>query len=136
MSVIKSKRKDSKVQFMQTTLELAAYTVELCRKFPKSLTFYVSQPAAQAAKGAYANVKRANSVFPKTQKDLEKRMELFQAARRELMVLSSEMDLAYELQKDNIKESAITKWHDLLADSYKLITAQIKSDKARFQDLP
>ena len=52
------------------------------------------------------------------------------------MVLSSEMDLAYELQKDNIKESAITKWHDLLADSYKLITAQIKSDKARFQDLP
>lgn len=136
MSVIKSKRKDSKVQFMQTTLELAAYTVELCRKFPKSLTFYVSQPAAQAAKGAYANVKRANSVFPKTQKDLEKRIELFQAARRELMVLSSEMDLAYELQKDNIKESAITKWHDLLADSYKLITAQIKSDKARFQDLP
>ena len=136
MSVIKSKRKDSKVQFMQTTLELAAYTVELCRKFPKSLTFYVSQPAAQVAKGAYANVKRANSVFPKTQKDLEKRMELFQAARRELMVLSSEMDLAYELQKDNIKESAITKWHDLLADSYKLITAQIKSDKARFQDLP
>lgn len=136
MSVIKSKRKDSKVQFMQTTLELAAYTVELCRKFPKSLTFYVSQPAAQAAKGAYANVKRANSVFPKTQKDLEKRIDLFQAARRELMVLSSEMDLAYELQKDNIKESAITKWHDLLADSYKLITAQIKSDKARFQDLP
>ena len=136
MSVIKSKLKDSKVQFMQTTLELAAYTVELCRKFPKSLTFYVSQPAAQAAKGAYANVKRANSVFPKTQKDLEKRIDLFQAARRELMVLSSEMDLAYELQKDNIKESAITKWHDLLADSYKLITAQIKSDKARFQDLP
>ena len=136
MSVIKSKRKDSKVQFMQTTLELAAYTVELCRKFPKSLTFYVSQPAVQAAKGAYANVKRGNSIFPKTQKDLEKRMDLFQAARRELMVLASEMDLAYELQKDNMKESSITKWHSLLADSYKLITAQIKSDKARFQDLP
>lgn len=136
MSVIKSKRKDSKVQFVQTTLELATYTVELCRKFPKSLTFYVSQPAVQAAKGAYANVKQANSVFPKTQKDLQRRVEYFQAARRELMVLSSEMDLAYELQKDNIKEASITKWHDLLADSYKLITAQIKSDKARFQDLP
>lgn len=136
MSVIKSKRKDSKVQFMQTTLELAAYTVELCRKFPKSLTFYVSQPAAQAAKGAYANVKRANSIFPKTQKELEKRIDLFQSARRELMVLSSEIDMAYELQKDELKEKAIIRWHSLLAESFKLITAQIKSDKARFKDLP
>ena len=136
MTVTKSKRKESNVQFLQTTLELVLFTIQTCRKFPKGLTFYVSQPTVQAAKQVYANLKRGNSIFPKTQAELDRRIAYMQRARLDLYVLATEIDIAYELQKENLKETAIVNWYKLLNESYKLITAQIKSDKGRFQNLP
>ena len=66
MSVPKSKRKDSKVQFLQTQLDLVLKTIEVCKRLPKSITFNISIPTADAAREAYHHARVGNSIFPKT----------------------------------------------------------------------
>lgn len=136
MSVLKNNRKESKVQFMETSLKLVLLTIKVCKKFPKSITFYVSLPTVNAAKSVYNNLKRGNSIIPTDQAHAQKRIEYFELAKSELQVLSSEMDIAYEMQGDSIAEGTLVDWFGLLDDSIRLVTAQIKNDKVRFKSLP
>lgn len=136
MSVIKSKRGKSSVQFMQTGLDLVNHTISIVRKFPKSVTFYISVPTANAAKEMYANLKKGNSIIPQTKHELERRLDYFQDAYASLQVLSSEIDMAVEHQIDEIAEGNILRWLELLDKEERLIRAQIKGDKERYKNLP
>lgn len=136
MSVLKRNRKESRVQFMQTALDLSVTTIDICKKFPKSLTFYVSIPTVTAAKKVYSSLKRGNRRIPTNQEQLKKRLNYFEEAQDWLQELSSEMDIAYAFQHDNIAEGNCVRWFTLLDDAINLVNAQIKNDKARFKDLP
>ena len=136
MSVLKPDRKESKVQFMESSLNLVTLTIKVCKKFPKSITFYVSVPTVNAAKSVYNNLKRGNSIIPTDQIQAQKRLEYFELAKVDLQVLSSEMDIACEMQGDSIAEGTLTDWFSLLDDSIRLVNAQIKNDKVRFKGLP
>lgn len=46
MSVIKSQRSNSAVEFLHTARELELFTIRKVVNFPKRYTFYVSQPLA------------------------------------------------------------------------------------------
>ena len=135
MTVLKNKREPSRVQFLQTAMDLAIHTITTVRRFPKSLTFYVSVPTADAAKSVYANLKRANSIFPTTKRELEMRVEYLKRAKAEIQVLSTEVDFAYCMMKDEMKENNVIRWYELIDQEEKLISAQIKNDKARYKHL-
>lgn len=49
MSVIKSQRSNSAVEFLHTARELELFTIRKVVNFPKRYTFYVSQPLAASA---------------------------------------------------------------------------------------
>ena len=134
MSVIRSARSVSEVQFLHTARELQIYTVQKCVGFPKRYTFYVSQPLAAVATRIYEDVKRGNSIYPANQHEVQLRRDYFLQAVAELQNLISQVEVAYELFRfdANIMEH----WMELVDTEMKLIKALLKSDKSRYKDLP
>ena len=134
MSVIRSARSVSEVQFLHTARELQIYTVQKCVGFPKRYTFYVSQPLAAAATRIYEDVKCGNSIYPANQHEVQLRRDYFLQALAELQNLISQVEVAYELFRfdANIMEH----WMELVDTEMKLIKALLKSDKSRYKDLP
>jgi hypothetical protein len=134
MSVIRSARSVSEVQFLHTARELQIYTVQKCVGFPKRYTFYVSQPLAAVATRIYEDVKRGNSIYPANQHEVQLRRDYFLQALAELQNLISQVEVAYELFRfdANIMEH----WMELVDTEMKLVKALLKSDKSRYKDLP
>lgn len=134
MSVIRSARSVSEVQFLHTARELQIYTVQKCVGFPKRYTFYVSQPLAAVATRIYEDVKRGNSIYPANQHEVQLRRDYFLHALAELQNLISQVEVAYELFRfdANIMEH----WMELVDTEIKLVKALLKSDKSRYKDLP
>jgi len=64
MSVLKSKRGESAVQFLETARELEIYTIKQCAKFPKRFMFLITNDIVSLAKSVYNDVKSANSIYP------------------------------------------------------------------------
>ena len=60
MSVIKSKREESVVEFVNTARELNIFSIRQCTKFPKRYTFYSIQKIADLADSIYESVVKAN----------------------------------------------------------------------------
>ena len=64
MSVLKSKRGESAMQFIETARELEIYTIKQCARFPKRFMFLITKDIVALSKAVYNNVKAANSVYP------------------------------------------------------------------------
>lgn len=64
MSVIKSKRNESGMEFIHNARTLQIYTIKKCVAFPKRYSFYMGQPIVQMATEIHNDVKRANSIYP------------------------------------------------------------------------
>lgn len=64
MSVLKSKRGESAMQFLETARELEVYTIRQCARFPKRFMFLITKDIVTLSKAVYNNVKAANSVYP------------------------------------------------------------------------
>ena len=71
MSVIKSKRKLSAVEFINTAMDLEIYTIKQCLKFPKRYTFIINNTLINLTKECLINVKMANEIFLKDKKSIE-----------------------------------------------------------------
>jgi hypothetical protein len=134
MSVIRSARSTSGVQFLYTARLLQIYTIQKCVGFPKRYTFYISQPLAAIATRIYEDAKRGNSVYPTNQHEAQLRRDYFLQAVAELQNLVSQVEVAYELF--HFDANIMTHWMELVDTEMKLIKAVLKSDKSRYKDLP
>ena len=134
MSVVRSARSTSEVQFLHTARELQIYTIRKCVGFPKRYTFYVSQPIAAIATRIYEDVKRANSIYPTNQHEVQLRRDYFIHAGAELQNLVSQVEVAYELFQ--FDANIMTRWMELVDTEIRLLKAVVKSDKSRYKDLP
>ena len=63
-SVLKSKRGESAVQFLDTARELEIYTIKTCARFPKRYMFLVTKGIVDLSRQIYNDVKAANSIYP------------------------------------------------------------------------
>lgn len=129
MSVIKSKRSTSDMEFLATARKLEIYTIQKCVNFPKRYTFYVSQPLAAAATRIYEDVKRANSIYPLNQHEVQIRRDYFLHANAELQSMISQLEVAQELF--GIEMDTLKYWMDIVDTEIRLVKAVLKSDRAR-----
>ena len=134
LSVIKSKRSTSDMEFLATARKLEIYTIQKCVNFPKRYTFYVSQPLAAAATRIYEDVKRANSIYPLNQHEVQIRRDYFLHANAELQSMISQLEVAQELF--GIEMDTLKYWMDIVDTEIRLVKAVLKSDRARYKDLP
>lgn len=133
MSVIRSKRDESKIEFLYTARQLQIYTIKKCISFPKRYTFYVSQPIANAATRVHEYVKMANSIYPTNAHEVQLRRDYFLKANAQLQSLVSQVEVAHELfgLEHNVKKY----WMDLIDTEIRLVKGIMKSDKERLKNV-
>lgn len=141
MSVYKSKRGESAVQFIETARKLQEHTLTQCLKVPKRYTFLLTQEVMHLATDVYNNVVSANSVYPINQHEAQLRRDYLTAANASLQSLDRQLGLlAGVLYKnpENFKgfESAFTTWGELINEEAKLISGIRRADRTRYKDLP
>ena len=134
MSVIKSKRSTSEMEFLTNARKLQIYTIQKCVNFPKRYTFYVSQPIANAAVRVYEDVKKGNSIYPLNQHEVQMRRDCFLKAYAELQSMVSQIEAAQELF--DIEPETMKYWMEIVDTEIKLVRAVLKNDRARYKELP
>lgn len=133
ISVIKSKRNESDMQFLDTAYQLYIFTVQQCVKFPKRYTFYVSQDISHIASEIHRKVKCANSIFPTNMHEVQMRRDYFLEAYADTQSLISQVNAASEMFQ--ISGSVLTRWMELIQSELNLLKGVMKRDKARYKNL-
>lgn len=133
MSVIKSKRGESEMEFIYNARQLQIYTLQKCVSFPKRYTFYVSQPIADSATKVHRYVKCANSIYPLNQHEAQMRRDYLVRANAELNSLVSQIEVACELF--GIESNKLHYWMSYVETEIRLVKAVMKKDRERYKDL-
>lgn len=144
MSVYASKRNESKAEFIRVAQELATYTLEQTKKFPKSYRFCLTNDIVRLALEIHENVLRANSIYiykNMSESEFNIREEYFIKARSAIFALSSMLTITFSLVLkgnnflgDKKKTSGIFKeWARLLNFEAALVKGIIESDKKRYK---
>ena len=134
MSVIRSKRSTSDAQFLNTARELESKTRHACLRCPKRYTFFGLQDLWKTAREIHSYVKKANSVNPSNQHEVQIRKDFFIYAITAVQDYVSQLELLLE---DRIFTPAQQEKLPELAElEFRLIKGTMKSDKARYKDLP
>lgn len=134
MSVVRSKRGESEVEFLHTARELEMYSIRKCVNFPKRFTFYLSQPIASIATRIYENVKKANSIYPTNQHEAQMRRDYLLTANAELFNLVSQVEVAHEMF--GLEPNVMAYWSEIIEKEVRLVKALMKKDKERYKNLP
>lgn len=133
MSVPKSQRGDSEVEFIYAARQLELYTIRKCINMPKRYTFYLSQPLANDAKRIHDDVKMANSIFPMNAHEAQVRRDYLMRANAELYAMISQLEITQEII--GIDGRVMGYWAELIAREIRLIKAVMKRDQERFSKL-
>ena len=132
VSVLKSKRDVSAVQYVETARELLIFTLQKCLKFPKRYTFFITTEIVRLAQDVFNCVKSANSIFVTNAHELQLRRDYLTKANCALQCLISHLDIAKSVIGSNdIKSESWKRWMDFIELEAKLIAAVKKSDKER-----
>ena len=140
MSVLKSRRSESTMQFLETARELEIYTIKQCAKFPKRFMFLITKDLVALAKAVYNNAKAANSVYPTNAHEVQMRRDYIITANCDLQCLISQLDIAREFVKETdgnkpLKSTIWQTWADLITAEAKLLANLKASDTKRYKDL-
>lgn len=134
MSVHKNDREESKVQFLYNARNLQIFTIHKCSHFPKRYTFYISQPIVKIATDIYDHVKRANSIYPTNQHEVQLRRDHFLQANAAVYSLVSQVELAGEIF--SISPDVMDNWMQYVDDEIRLLKGIMDSDRDRYKNLP
>lgn len=128
MSVLKSQRSQSTMQFVQTARELAEYTTAVCRKLPKSLTFYGGSELWRLGREILSHVTRANSIYPTNAHELQERRDCFIKANEAVQDYLVQLDML-KTHMESKKAEELTRM--ALAEAA-LISACKTADRKRY----
>lgn len=130
MSVPKSRRGESEMEFIYNARQLQLYTIRKCVGFPKRYTFYISQPLVNDSKRIHDDVKMANSIFPSNAHEAQIRRDYLLKAYAELHGMVSQLEVARELI--GIDGRVMSYWMNLISSEIHLVQAVIRRDAERF----
>lgn len=134
MSVIKSKRAESQMEFLATARKLQAFTIHKCvNAVPKRYTFYIGTHLADSATAIYEWLKRGNSIYPLNPHEVQMRRDCFLRAYAELQSLVSQIELANEILQ--FDANILAEWSRLISTELKLVKAVLKADRERYKNM-
>lgn len=133
MSVPKSKRGTSDMEFVYNARKLQIYTVKKCVGFPKRYTFFVSQPISDSATRIHQYVKMANSVYPTNAHEVQLRRDYLIRANAELNSLVSQIEVANELF--GLEARVMKYWMDIVDEEIRLVKGTMVKDRERYKNI-
>lgn len=140
MSVYKSKRGTSAVQYVETARQLQIYTISNCVKFPKRYTYLVVNKIASLAEDIDTHVRLAEAILPTNEHEFQTRRDILNTAFGLLNSLDDKLQLMYDIVKKNPNWStefkwlsnAMLEWGRLIQKEKTLIVGVKKADRRRF----
>ncbi len=140
MSVVKSKRGESNVQFIDTARKLEAHTFTYCMKAPKRYERFLTGRIMELSSEVHDHVRAANNIWPTNQHEAQMRRDELTRANIALQNLCPKLQLLYDCLIKNPENSkwihrAMQKWGELISEEAKLIAAVKKADKQRYKEL-
>ena len=115
MSVVKSKRNKSPVQYLDTARELAEFTLIQCKKIQKRYTFYLAIPMFKLAQDVYTDVCKANAIFPNNEEKIAYRRKWLTEAIGCLNALISQIEMMKKVTCSSIEDKNYVKnLHNIL----------------------
>lgn len=141
MSVYKSKRGESSVQFIETARQLEAHTFACCMKAPKRYERFLTGRIMELSSEVHDRVRAANNIWPTNRHEAQLRRDELMRANNALQHLSPKLQLLYDSILQNPEgygwiHKAMQRWGDLICEEAKLIAAVKKNDRQRYKDLP
>ncbi len=136
MSVLKSQRSESKMQFLDTAIELHLEIIRLCKTLPNRYTHYFQVPFAEHADKIHCLVDLANDIsYPRNAKEARTRRGYFHEARGLCKHLSSLLGMIFEFEDINVKKR-VQRLLELIDYEIRLLEGVMKSDLERYKNLP
>ena len=140
MSVPKSQRSESVIQFLETARQLEIYTIKECARFPKRYMFLITKDIVGLATKVYNDAKAANSIYPTNAAEVQLRKNYIIQANCALQCLLSQLDIAREFIRTTdankpIKSTVWEGWVNLITSEAKLLSSLKKREKKRYKDL-
>ena len=133
MTVVRSKRAESEMEFVHTARELQIYTIQKCVGFPKRYTFYLSQPISTSATHIHQYVKMANSIYPINAHEVQMRRDYLLRANAELNSLVSQIEVAHEMF--GLEPNVMKYWMDIVEKEIRLVKGTMKKDRERYKNI-
>lgn len=136
MSVLARNRSTSEMEFLNTAHELEKFTIEACHRenvIPKRYRLSKGKDLMESAKIVNNNVIYANSVFPRTKAEYQRRIKFQKRAIMEIQIMLKDLRLLSEILP--ISDSLLEKWTGYLINEEGYIKAWMQSDKGRFDKL-
>ncbi|MBQ7930063.1 MAG: hypothetical protein IKY16_06600 [Bacteroidales bacterium] len=133
MSVVKSERTQSTMEFLDNAHKLYIYTVQQCVNFPKRYTFYVSTEIAAVAGDILVSLKSGNSIYPRNAHEAQVRRDWFMKAYTQVQSLISLINAAHEMF--GISGKTMQRWMEMISIEANLIKGVLEADKKRFKNL-
>ncbi len=136
MSVLARNRSTSAMEFLNTAHELEKFTIEACHRenvIPKRYRLSKGKDLMESAKIVNNNVIYANSVFPRTKAEYQRRIKFQKRAIMEIQIMLKDLRLLSEILP--ISDSILEKWTGYLINEEGYIKAWMQSDKGRFDKL-
>jgi len=136
MSVRSDKRSESSVEFINTAHELEVLTIKLTMRenaIPKRYRYILGQPLCEATRRLNAYIIYANSIYPKSKEEYQRRRSFQESAWMELKNIFELMRITTELLP--MKNTVATEWVNMAYREERVLKKWMESDKQRFKEL-
>lgn len=134
MSVVKSERGTSNLEFIYQARLLETHTIKKCTSFPKRYTFTVSLPLANLATEVHTEVLKANSIYPMNKAEARQRRAHLLEAKASLSAMVGKIEMASDLFEIDSKKKYY--WMELVDKEFKLLVGVLESDARIAKNLP
>lgn len=145
MSVYKSKRSISKMEFIKTAQQISTYTIKQLKKFPKSYRFNIVNDLYRLSLEIYENSLKANSIYMNknmTETEYLLRKKYLFKSKSAIFAMSGLLTIVFDMviQGNNFlgdKEKTsnmFQEWARLLNLEHRLIKGVIDSDKKKWKE--
>lgn len=124
------------MEFLNTAHELEKFTIEACHRenvIPKRYRLSKGKDLMESAKIVNNNVIYANSVFPRTKAEYQRRIKFQKRAIMEIQIMLKDLRLLSEILP--ISDLVLEKWTGYLINEEGYIKAWMQSDRGRFDKL-
>ena len=101
MAVLKSKRSESKMEFVEVARKLEAKVLSLCIRSPKRLTFFLTSEVMRLASAVHNEVRSANNTYPRNRHEAQLRRDHLTEGNNALMNLIPKLALLYDCLLEN-----------------------------------
>lgn len=136
MSVKKSDRNESHIQFVATMIDLEVFAVKKLPSKPSKLKFFYRDYILNPIIEAMNYVKSANSINIKFPNDYLLRRKYLLNAYCNLQSVLSQMDIYFRIYKyEGTSKNEIKNMLSLIDEELRLLNGVIKSDEKRFSKL-